>query len=809
MGRFTGASLSSTAMGAALAVGLGFVATPAIAQTSGTTEDNGKLEDIVVTARKVTESIDTVPLAITAMTSDKIENRNLKSLEDVAAFSPGFYVEQATATGTGRNDRSFRQLSFRGIGAVGSNIGIRAGGVAFVDGSPVLNSSLANVQDLERVEVLRGPQAAYFGRSTFIGAVNYITKDPSDTWGGRVTAEYAEDNLVDLSGAISGPLTDWASIRISGRHFSKDGQYYTRNALRRVGDQQTNSIAGTLLLKPTDRLKIRTTFNHFEDSDGPPAQYVIGGSTANFSNCNLGGPLGGYYCGDVPQKAIRGLISANLQITPAMYNGLILNTGNIPVPFSFKGHLNDYGLSRKANQFSNRIDYQMNDAGMTLTAVTAFHNEEVATLSDFTFRETPIASTISTAFGYKDHDWSQELRLVSAQDSSIRWVIGGNYLKMKQPTGYVISSFNGAILNFGAANVGYDKAVTPAVFGGIYVDVIPNLTISAEGRYQSDKVSGHYALTATTYTDITKTYKSFSPRVSVDYKLTPTSTLYALFSRGYKPGGFNGTNIITATPVVLAQLVAALPTAGAAFDEEKLDNYEAGIKGSFLGGKLRASLDGYIGRYRGAQVPVSVVVNPTPTTVNTLAPTINIGNVNLKGIEFEGEAIVFPGFRVGATLAYTDTDIKQYFCSECSNILPQAAGIPNGVSIRPGSINLTAPIGKRLPGAPKISYTLSANYEHTTEGGLTGYVGADYIYRGKYYADAANIASSGASELFNARAGFRWEKYSIEMFARNLFDNQSPGITYNALAPGLAAGNTLRVALPDRRRIGIRATASF
>ena len=821
MKQFTSATLSMTAMSLVLAVGTGLAPVAASAQVTASDEST-KLEDIVVTARKRAESIDTVPLAITAMGSEKIESRNLKSLEDVASFSPGFFVEQSTATGTGRNDRSFRQLSFRGVGAVGSNIGIRAGGVAFVDGSPVLNSGLANVQDLERVEVLRGPQAAYFGRSTFIGAVNYVTKDPTDTWTGRLTGEYAEDNLVDLSAAVSGPLTDWASIRISGRHYSKNGQYITSNGFRRVGDQSTNSVAITLLLKPVDGLKIRTTFNHFEDSDGPPAQYVIGGGSAGVSNCNLGGPLGAYWCGVVPQKPNLSLVSANLQMTPAIYDGLIRNTTNIPVPFSFVDYLSDYGLRRKADQFSTKIDYEIGDSGITLTSVTAYHEEHVATLSDFSFRggvnptNGLTIGTVTTAFGYRDYDWSQELRLVSSQKSRFRWVVGGNYLKMYQPSSYIISTFFGSILNFGARNVGFDKAETPAAFGGLYFDIVPNLTISAEGRYQEDKVSGKFFTSATAFQELSRTYKSFSPRVSLDYKLTPTSTIYALYSRGTKPGGFNGTSILTATPAELAQLQAALPTAGTSFNEEKLDNFEAGIKGSFLNGRLRFALDGYIGKYKGAQVPIPVTVNraTTPPSVVVLSPVINIGDVDLKGIEFEGEAFVLPGFRVGATFAWTSTKIKNYFCAECSNILPQNAPIPNGVSILPNSVNFTAANGKRLPGAPEISFTLSANYEHKFVDGSSAYIGADYIYRGQYYADAANIASSGASKLFNARIGARMGNYNLELFARNLFNNQSPGITYASLgittAPFvLPPANTLRVALPDLRRIGVRVSMNF
>lgn len=785
-------------------------------------QDGTRLDEIIVTARKRTESIDTVPLSITAMTSEKIEERNLKSIEDVASFTPGFYTQQSTNSGFGRNDRTFRQLTFRGIGAVGSNISIGAGGVGFVDGAPVLNSALANVQDIERVEVLKGPQSAYFGRSTFIGAVNYITKDPTDTWTGRAPAEYAEDNLIDMSGAVSGPLNDFASIRISGRYFAKDGQYRTANERRRLGDQSTSSIAVTLLLTPSDNLRIKATYNHFEDDDGPPAQYTIGGKTSGVSNCNRGGVNGAYFCGTVPQKANPALISANLTVTPAIFAGLINNGNNLPANQSFSDYLDEYGLARKADQLSNRIDYTL-DSGITISAVTAYHENQVGTLSDFSFRgginpTNGIAiQTVSTIFGIRNYDWSQELRIVSAQDQRLRWLIGGNYVKAKQMRGTIRSTFFGAILNFGSAAAGaFDQVETPSVFGGVYFDVLPALTISAEGRYQEDKISSHIATNATTFIDVEKTFKSFSPRVTIDYKLTDTSTIYALYSRGNKPGGFNGTDVLSATPAELAQILAQLPIAGTSFDEETLENYEVGIKGSFLDGRLRVALDGYIGRYRGAQVPVSVVVTraTVPPTITTLGPTINIGNIDLKGVEFEAEAIIFPGFRVGATFAYTDTNIKRYYCSECSNILAQNPGIPNGPSIRPDSINYTAAEGKRLPGAPQITYTLSANYEAEVASDLTAYIGGDYIYRGKYYADAANITSSGDSELFNARLGLRKGNYNVELFARNLFDDTSPGIVYTALGPNAApfslpSVNGANIALPDRRRVGIRVSAAF
>lgn len=821
--------LSTTAL--TLAIGLAATATPAFAQQEtapAEAQSEDTLGEIVVTARKVTESIDTVPLAITAMTSEKIEERNLKSLEDVASFSPGFYTQSQTGTGAGRNDRSFRQLTFRGIGASSTNVGPFAGGVAFLDGSPVLNSSLANVQDLERVEILRGPQSAYFGRSTFIGAVNYITKDPTSDWTGRVTAEIGEEDLVDASIAISGPIIpDIMSFRVSGRHFRKGGQYETANSKVRLGSQGTDAISLVILTTPTDNLRIRTFGNYFEDSDGPPAQYYLGGKTIRYGggNCNLGGTGGAYFCGQVPQNADRSLITANLTVNPQLYADLVQNVRNFALPFDYEKFIDNFGLKRKAYQFSNKIDYEFGDSGFQVSAITAYHEEKIVTFNDLGFRANPTFQ-FSTTVGYKAHDWSQEIRLVSPQDKPLRFIAGGNFVKVKQSSSGIIGQFGvqGApftVFSFSAAQIGFTQAKTPAVFGGIYYDITPELTLTTEARYQWDKISTAAAINATTFVNAQKTFKSFSPRVSLDYKLTPTSTVYVLASRGYKPGGFNASSILSQPQFILDQLAAT--GAGGVYDQEKLDNFEAGIKGSFLDNKLRMALNGYMGKYSNAQIPqpttvftqqVNGVTNRAPgAPQNTLAPVVSVGKVDLKGVEFEAEAIVLPGLRLGATLAYTDTKIKYFFCNECASILAQNPGYVPGTSPLANSVQVTSTIGKRLPGAPKLSYTLSANYETEFNEGITAYYGLDYIHRGSTFVEAANIASSGASDVVNARLGFRWDNYNIELFGRNLFDNETPstafGVFDSQLHPAGSSANTVLLGLPDKRRIGIRASITF
>ena len=780
------------------------------AQT-GTTAQGGeslKLDEVVVTARKRAESIDTVPLSITAMPAAKIEERNLKSLQDVAAFTPGFYTQQNTGTGTGRNDRSFSQLTFRGIGANSTNVGPLAGGTAFLDGAPVLNASLSNLQDLERVEVLKGPQSVYFGRATFIGAINYITKDPTDKWTARITQELGQHSLQETSVGISGALVpDVASFRLAYRHYAKDGQYYTDNQNTRLGDQRTDSISITGLIKPIEGLKIRPFFNHFEDTDGPGAQYVLGGrAIANgFSNCNLGGSLGAYYCGQVPQRVDQSLLTANLAINPTIANGLLAANTGIPTPFYYASFLDNFGLKRKADQASNKIEYTF-DNGTVVTAVSAYHQERIVELGDLGFRATPTNFTF--AVGYKDYDWSQELRVTSSQDQWIRYTAGVNYVKLKQSTSGIPGLFGPfGLFNAGSAQIGYTQAQTPSAFAGLYIDVLKPLTLSLEARYQSDKISGHYATSTTNFVNVQSIYASVSPRISLDYKITPTAIVYVLASDGYKPGGFNQ-GILTQPQFVLNQFAST--GAAASYGQEKLVNYEGGIKGSFLDGKLRTALTGYYGKYRNAQVPVPVLYYTTQNadgSANTNGPfntailTRNVGLVDLKGAELEAEAIVLPGFRIGGTFAYTGTKIRSYYCGECSNIIGGTASV----------VQTTAPLGKRLPGAPKISYTFSTNYEHSVFEDVLGYIGADYIYRGTYFADAANIASSGASKTVNVRLGAKKGNYTLELFARNLFDNQSPSISYSPtdVFSSTFSGNTLHIGLPDRRRVGVRASATF
>ena len=180
------------------------------------------LEEIVVTARKVEENLMEVPLAVTAFSAEQLESIDMAQLTDIQLFTPSFsFTDQAGQSG--RNDRSSNALVFRGL-YLNVNVGITAGGLLFIDGAPVVGGYSPSIVDTERVEILKGPQSAYFGRSTFVGAVNFVMKEPDNEFRGRVSADFAKFGSNEQHVMLEGPIVkDKLSVRVSGRHWKQGG----------------------------------------------------------------------------------------------------------------------------------------------------------------------------------------------------------------------------------------------------------------------------------------------------------------------------------------------------------------------------------------------------------------------------------------------------------------------------------------------------------------------------------------------------------------------------------------------------------
>jgi len=801
---------SGTAVGAliltALLTGL---APPASAQESGGTPEgpSGGLEDIIVTARKTEERLETVPFAISAFSAQNLESQSIRSLSDLASISPGFNFRSQSGGTSGRNDRSNFNINFRGL-YLGNSTPVSQGGLIFVDGAPVINGQTPALNDIARVEVLKGPQSAYFGRSTFTGAVNFVTKDPGNDWEGRLEVGAADYDTFNIAGSLTIPIAkDLLSIRLGASHEKVGGQYKNfadRNET--LGDRETNSYSAQILFTPTDTLKIKAYGSYGTNIDGPAAQGAIRGSQLN---CNAGGTLGAYYCGALPSNLPKNLISANNTIDQYTYDILFNNVRNYALWYDPKFY-DEPGLKRRTLQGSLRIDWTFG-GGFTATSLTAAHSDKTATNFDLLTRDyrttsnpfpAGVAAGNPTVRWYQNNvmkttDFSQELRLSSPQEWRVRFLVGANYFKAESLAGAVYGVTPQTGPGFGST-LRRAAPKTPSIFGALYFDVTPELKLTAEGRYQWDKISqGAYSnssgVALANPTNLKGTFKSFSPRVSLDWEFQRNSIIYALFSRGYRPGGFNES--VAAQPIAIQQQI--LSNGGSiAFEQERLDNYEAGIKSRFWNNKASVRASFYYDQYRNGQITNQVFFYPTPTaTLTGISVTQNFGSANLKGVELEAEVAPLQGLLFSGTFALNDSKIRDFICLECRQIN--------------GSTDVT---GNRLYGAPKTTWTFSASYEQPVTPEIEAYGRIDYRHQGRVFVDYTNLAYSRRDDRVDVRIGAKRGGLTVEGYVTNLFNEQTLSAFYGIDTLSYIFGpqrNSLRAALPEKRRIGARAIVEF
>ncbi|MCB2108889.1 MAG: TonB-dependent receptor [Rhodobacteraceae bacterium] len=772
-----------------------------IAQSNTTLIDTAqaqvRLEEIVVTARKREESLLDVPLSITALTGKDIESLGVLDSIQLSDFVPGFYMQNNNA---GRNDRGNRTLIFRGL-ARGS--GVNAGGTMFVDGAPLLSGEIQGLTDVERVEILRGPQSVYFGRATFSGAVNYITKTPGNEWSGKAKVDLSRFNTSDVELSVEGPVVeDKLSFRVSTRQYNKGGDYINfGRGDERLGDQSTESYGLNIYASPNDQLDIRANFNYFFHDDGSPADVKIK-VLDGYHNCNPFSAARAMICGSLPDvsELKPGMISANTEITPEFQAGIIDRVGvngSLYPNMLKKGQ----GLARRGKQATLNIDYELSN-GMTFGAISAWHKDDRQVITDLASRDTrdrpnplfgtnpnvPYPRYIDWRYLVESYieDWSQEVRFSSADNDRLRWTVGGTYVGAKTEPSVVIG--HNPTSPAQTATNDFSHVDTYGVFGGLYYDISEQLTVAAEARYQSDKLN---VVDAARGTDLKTTFKSFSPRVTLDYKPTEDSTVYFQYAKGTRPGGFNA-NVLNYSATELERINQQARTQ-LAYDEEVLEQFELGVKGRFFDDRARASLSVYYGNLKNEQIAQAITFIDDGGEIRLQSFTVNLGKTRIQGVEFEGAFQATDNFQLSGQFAINDTNIRKFYCAAC-------------LSNYTGSADVT---GNRRSGVPRTSGSVSGEFTNIVTGNTEGYVRMDVIYRGPQYVTEANLTTVGEAVISNVRAGIRTDAYSLEAYVTNLFDDDtlpSSGIGVDVIT---FQQNEYRANLPDRRHWGIRATYNF
>ena len=753
-------------------------------------QEDAAFEEIVVTARKREESLLEVPLSITALTSDDIEQKGIGEFKDIISFTPGFHFAEHSV---GRADRSNRILVIRGMHISQENDHQQAATV-FVDGAPTHGSVIAGLEDAERIEVVRGPQSAYFGRATLAGAVNFVTKTPGREFQGKLTGEFGEYGTTNIGASIEGPVGDLMSFRIAASTQETDGQYRAANDPGlKLGARKTDSIAATLYFEPNDSFNAKLRFHTWEDDDGPGAAFGYGVNNGEeLFDCNLpnstlavrsGG--GNWFCGEAPFPSAQ-YIQYDDEMSPGKVNLLngVASPGLTIDTITDNPFLDGFGFAREAEQLSLVMNFELSN-GITLTSITASNENKWMALDDLDRRATADLGIrdVSLLNGRDLEDFSQEIRITSPQDQRFRWMAGLSKFKFegKRTSGFHIF---GTVRSLSLGNV-FDIE-TEGYFAALEYDITDSLTINVEARRQEDEVEE-----ARSSGDefVSGTFKSTTPRVALDYRLNDDITLYASYGEGTRPGGFN-VNLFNQSQAVLDSLA----TVGLKkeIDEEELEMIEVGMKASLLNGRAWLQAAIYQGDWSAQQAAGTFVDDVF------YGGTATGGDIDLSGFELEGAWAVSDNFTVEATFSHNDSEIKTLTdCADCAVLM--------------GDSDITG-MGKRKQRNPKVQASVSGTLVGQMQNGIDWYWRTDYIHTGSSYATDANILETGASDRINMRFGLEKDNLKVELIGKNLtedetFTNYQFLIDFAWLPPGV--NRVATAGLPDKRYFGLKATYSF
>jgi iron complex outermembrane receptor protein len=738
-----------------------------------------QIEEIVVTTRKAEEKLQDIPLTVSAFSEAQIESAGIDNISDLQGFAPGLNLWQNV-------DRGYSQVLFRGMNNnAPTGDTSRDASSVFIDGVfYVGNISLINTDDIQRIEVVKGPQAAFFGRATFGGAINFITKDPGNTAKARFVADVATDEEYEVGGSVEGPLVkDRLAARVSINYRDFGGQYKNAVTGNPIGEEQDTSVSGSLVFTPTDNLTVKARVMYQQNDDGQAASNLVGQRPQH--NC---GPFGGtnngqpatLFCGELKIDEDNIRLNENIVGQAATLYGMKI------------------GMQRDFYFGTLSADLDIAD-GWTLSSLTGYTDEEQFRLFDF---DRTGIDTYYSAAPRTQEAFSQEVRLASPQDQPLRGLIGGYYLWQDYMTAgnFIQGSFFGA--SAGTVILGTPASKTiknTAIFGALSYDIMDNLTASFEGRYQRDKINARipgFVVPSTT--------KTFLPRFIIDYKPTDDLTLYANVARGNKPTQAN--QDIVQQPANKQAILAGLqgfPTA----PEEKIWNYEIGAKTVFWDGRGVFNIAAYYGEWRGKQGTKSIMfdfngngaIDLTLTGVNREnfnGVVYPAGDVNIKGTEIETSLAVTDNLTVSGNIAYND-----------SNIIKLEDEIHRRWF---GTLDAS---GQEEPRVAKWQWTATLAYSDVLSGDINWFVRADEVFIGNKWESILNKAKTGPSYKTNVKLGIENGQYMITGYVNNLFNDKTiPSLQQqgdSALDPVRFALAAYEAVLPRQRQFGIKASYNF
>ena len=708
-------STHSRSLPLALAVSAVLAAAPAIAADEGSETD---VREIIVTARKAPERLLDVPISITAFVSDDLQETGARDIFDLSRMTPGFSFEKLNRYGV---QGGVSRPVIRGM----SNILGEGNASVFVDGIQYSDSILSFPFDLvDRVEIIKGPQAALFGRATFAGAINLVTKKGTNTPENRVSLRAAEFGDYEANFLSRGPISeDKLFYMIHGRYYTFDGAYDNTLDGEKIGGEESYNVNASLEYRAGDTFSAILSAGFTRDNDGLAA-ITLQDRFAN--NCYLNS-LRQYYCGEVREQDGATLDRAGLSGTEGIERESI--RASLQLEWDFDG----FSLISNSGGFTTDQDYGY-DA--TYQGATAFGQFTVPGAPNYTRTATdPVATTGVERVEVSTRDeWSTELRAQSnAEGERFHWLIGAFYYQSRR-------ELQEDHFRASAPTVfsGENQVDNKAVFASLGFDITKNFDVKAEVRYAEDEIAN--VKTNPTFVKIGQTFDSVSPRFSLRYKLAPDSMIYASAALGNKPG------VINADPRLPPDLQFA--------DEEEAWSYEIGTKNRFFDRRVEVNAAVYYIDWTDQQITSSFVIPPGPATIPYV---LNAAKSEVKGVELDGQVAITENLSAGVTYAYTDAQFVELTDAEALNLLGNA------------SVE-----GKQLPGVPEQQASVYGKLSFNLGESLQSYVRVDAAFTDRKYDQIFNLAHTGYQKLVNLTFGIDSQQWGAQLFVRNLTDDRTP-----------------------------------
>ena len=799
---------------------LALIATPAFAQDAAPAAEE-EIGEIIVTAQKRSERLQDVPVAVSVVSGDSIASSSKPSLEGAVQLVPSLNFVKA---GTSLNQTLF----LRGVGTTTLSIAVEPSVSTVLDGVVLSRSAEAfsDLVDIDRIEVLRGPQGTLFGKNASAGVVNIISKRPGSNIGGDIEASLFFNNGTEyrVRGAVDLPLSDKLRTRTTGFYDKYDGNIFNiaPNVNHRVNGLKHYGVRSLIEAELSDTVKLTLIGDYHHNNDDCCAD-IIGGP-----------PLFG------ATSATPGAINtANLAL---------IQTVLPPLQSDKTRRVNQNLITRTIETgygFSGQLDAELGN--QTITSITAYRNFANNEIRDGDFYpQAYISAPQSHDFGPQTgHTFSQELRLTSPGKQFFNYVLGVYYSntftkRIFERDNVICAAAAGAVIPGGVLTPCSSPLAAPSVtaFGRSTFDAIQkNFALFGQGtlnisdsfrliggaRYTTDQLNVSFirvtspgnrasnpafdqgafdaylrllptsvsvqaastaaAAFANGVPFVSKTTSdNFSGKAGLQFDFSRNNTAYASYTRGYKGPAYNLFFNLVASGVL-------------ALEPETSNAYEVGLKNSFLGGRVTLNLAGFYTKYQNFQAnnPDTLVINGITSVIGRFT---NAGSVSTRGVELDLAFRPVRDLTISGGAAYTDAHIDQF-------------RVP---VVR--QVNDIVPNGTRLPYAPKFKASLSADYRIRNEGGI------DFAFgiQGNYQSSQDSILTA---DPVIRRAGFikayglvngtisvldpndRWK---LTFVARNIFDT-----SYPATIIGGGPSGAYRYQIPREadRYFGVTAKLNF